>query len=145
MPTWIKREKNKSNAHYSCETRIIVDTSSFSKMQQVAYRINSSHFVGAEQNPLCFLIMGVAETGKSYLTDSFRDLLQRKCKILAYTGKAQFNVNGVMLHSLLKIPNDWKRQCDLKGIPLQQLQNNLENVQYLMINEYSFIGQSLLG
>ena len=50
-----------------------------------------------------------------------------------------------MLHSLLKLPIGPKRQCDLKGKPLQQLQSNLENVQYLIIDEYSFIGQSLLG
>ena len=35
MPTWINREKNKNSAHHSCETRII-DTSTFSRMQQVA-------------------------------------------------------------------------------------------------------------
>lgn len=28
---------------------------------------------------------------------------------------------------------------------MQQLQTNLENVQYLIIDEYSFVGQSLLG
>lgn len=72
-------------------------------------------------------------------------MLQRKCKVLAYTGKAPFNVNGVTLHSLLKLPIGSKRQCDLKGIPLQQLQSNLENVQYLIIDEYSFVAQSLLG
>ena len=144
MPTWINREKNKSSAQYSCETRTI-DTSTFSKMQQVAYQIVSDHFTSGEQNPLRFLIMGVAGTGKSYLIDSLRNLLQGKCKVLAYTGKASFNVNGVTLHSLLKLPIGSKRHCDLKGIPLQQLQSNLENVQYLIIDEYSFVGQSLLG
>ena len=144
MPTWINREKNKSSAYHSCETRII-DTSTFSKMQQVAYQIVSNHFGSGEQNPLRFLIMGVAGTGKSYLIDSLRNLLQGTCKVLAYTGKASFNVNGVTLHSLLKLPIGSKRHCELKGIPLQQLQNDLENVQYLIIDEYSFVGQSLLG
>ena len=144
MPTWINREKNKNSAHHSCETRII-DTSTFSRMQQVAYQIVSNHFASGEQNPLRFLIMGVAGTGKSYLIDSLRNLLQEKCKVLAYTGKASFNVNGVTLHSLLKLPIGSKRHCDLKGIPLQQLQSNLENVQYLIIDEYSFVGQSLFG
>ena len=102
MPTWINRERNKNSAHHSCETRII-DTSTFSRMQQVAYQIVSNHFASGEQNPLRFLIMGVAGTGKSYLIDSLRNLLQEKCKVLAYTGKASFNVNGVTLHSLLKL------------------------------------------
>ncbi|CAH3167618.1 unnamed protein product, partial [Pocillopora meandrina] len=33
----------------------------------------------------------------------------------------------------------------LKGIALQQLQTNLQNIQYLIIDEYSFVGQSLFG
>ena len=56
--------------------------------------------------------MVVAGTGKSYLIDSLRNLLQEKCKVLAYTGKASFNVNGVTLHSLLKLPIGSKRHCD---------------------------------
>lgn len=55
MPTWINREKNKSSAHSSCEIRIR-DTSTFSKMQQVAYQIVSNHFASGEQNPLAFLL-----------------------------------------------------------------------------------------
>ena len=144
MPTWINRKRNSNSTHHSCEAKII-DTSTFSKMQQIAYQIVSDHFDSGEQNPLRFLLMGVAGTGKSYLIDSLRNLLQERCKILAYTGKASFNVNGVTLHSLLKLPIGSKRHCDLKGIPLQQLQSNLENVQYLIIDEYSFVGQSLLG
>ena len=74
--------------------------------------------------------MRVAGTGKSYLIDELRNSLQTKCKILAHTGKVSFSVNGVTLHSLLKLPIGSKRLCDLKGIPLQQLQSNLENVEY---------------
>lgn len=49
------------------------------------------------------------------------------------------------MHSFLKLPIGTKRLTDLKGIALQQLQSNLENVDYLIIDEYSFVGQSLLG
>ena len=114
-------------------------------MQRVAYDIVFNHFSNSEQNPLRLLIMGIAGTGKSYVIDSLRNLLQTKCSILAYTGKPSFNVNEVTLHSLLKLPVGSKRNCDLKGIPLQQLQTNLENVQYLIIDEFSFVCQSLLG
>lgn len=115
-------------------------------MQRAAYDIGFNHFSSVEQqNPLRLLIMGIAGTGKSYVIDSIRNLLQTKCRVLAYTGKASFNVNEVTLHSLLKLPLGTKRNCDLKGIPLQVLQTNLENVQYLTIDEYSFVGQSLLG
>ena len=65
--------------------------------------------------------------------------------MLAYTGKASFNVNGVTLHSFLKLPIGSKRLTELRGIALQQLQSNVENVEYLIIDEYSLVGQSLLG
>ena len=128
----------------SCSTRI-VDTSTFSEIQQAAYDIVFNYFSNVEQNPLRLLIMDVAGTGKSYVIDSLRNLLQTKCRVLAYTGKASFNVNEVTLHPLLTLLVLAQRETDLKGIPLQLLQTNLENVQYLIIDKYSFVGQSLLG
>ena len=65
--------------------------------------------------------------------------------MLAYTGKASLNVNGITLHSFLILPIGSKRLAELKGIALQQLQSNLENVEYLIIDEYSLVGQGLLG
>lgn len=65
--------------------------------------------------------------------------------MLAYTGKASYNVNGITLHSPLKSPKGTKRLSELKGIVLQQLQNYLENVKYVIIDEYSIVGQNLVG
>ena len=62
-----------------------------------------------------------------------------------YTGKASFNVNGVTLHAFLKLSIGSKRLTELKRIALQKLQSNLENVEYLIIDENSLVGQSLLG
>ena len=50
MPSWINREKNRSSSHSLCSTRI-VDTSTFSEMQRVAYDIVFNHFSSSEQNP----------------------------------------------------------------------------------------------
>lgn len=100
IPSWIKKEKNRSSSYSLYSTRI-VDTSTFSEMQRVAYDIVFNHFSNSEQNPLRLLIISVAETGKSYVIDSLRNLLQTKGSVLACTGKASFNVNGVTLHSLL--------------------------------------------
>ena len=108
MPLWINREKNRRSSHSLCSTRI-VDTSTFSEMQRAAYDIVFNHFSSREQNPLRLLIMGVAGTGKSYVIDSLRNLLQTKCRVLAYTGKASFNVNEVTLHPLLTLPLGTKR------------------------------------
>ena len=65
--------------------------------------------------------------------------------MLPYTGKAYFNVNGVTLHAFLKLSIASKRLTELKRIAPQKLQSNLENVEYLIIDENSLVGQSLLG
>ena len=89
---------------------------------------NSSH-----DEPLLLLLKGLAGCGKSYVIDALRNLLLNKCRVLAYTGKAACNVNGITLHSLLKLPIGSKRLGDLKGIALQQLQTSLEGVRYLIL------------
>lgn len=104
-----------------------------------------NHFQNTNPNPLFLLIKGIAGSGKSYVIDALRNLLKTQCRVLAYTGKASFNVNGITFHSLLKLPIGTKRHSDLKGIALEQLQANLENVKYLIIDEYFLVGQSLLG
>ena len=111
----------------------------------MAYRIILKHFNSSNELPLHLLIKGNAGSGKSYVIDAVRNVLKEKCQVLAYTGKASFNVNGVTLHSFLKLPIGSKRLFELKGIALQQLQSNLQNIQYLIIDEYSFVGQSLFG
>ena len=49
------------------------------------------------------------------------------------------------LHSLLRLPIGTKRLNDLKRTALLQLQSNLESVKYLIIDEYSFVGQGLFS
>lgn len=46
---------------------------------------------------------------------------------------------------MLKLPIGSKQQHDLKGLALQQLQDNLTSASYLIIDEYSFVGQNLFG
>ena len=65
--------------------------------------------------------------------------------MLAYTRKASFNVNGVTLHAFFKLSIGSKRLTELKRIALQKLQSNPENVEYLIMDENSLVGQSLLG
>ena len=93
------------------------------------------HFNRSDKKPILLLIKGTAGSGKSYLIDAIRNVLQTKCKVLAYTGKGFFNANGVTLHSFLKLPIVTKRLVELKGIALQQLQSSLENVRYPIIDD----------
>ena len=93
----------------------IVDISSFSRMQQIAYNIIKTHFQNEsqEKGSLCLIIIGEACTGKSYLINAIRHLLQSKCAVTATTSKAYFNIRGVTIHSLLKLPIGTRGNKDL--------------------------------
>ena len=72
------------------------------------------------------MIIGVAGTGKSYVVSALCQMLQHKSGIAAPTGKAAFNVNGVTLHSLLKLPVGQKGHKDLSGPSLVQIPTSNE-------------------
>ena len=57
---------------------------------------------------------------------------------------AAFNVDGHTLHSLLSLPNkaDYK---DLEGERLQQMQQSLANMKYLIIDERSMVRRKIFG
>ena len=74
-----------------------------------------------------------------------RNLSPTNCRVFTYTEKAACNVDGITLHSLLRLPIGTKRLNDLKRTALLQLQGNLESVKYLIIDEYSFVGQGLFS
>ena len=72
--------------------------------QQLAYEIVQDHCSSSHDEPLFLLLKGLVGYGKSYVINALRNLLLNKCRIQAYTGKAACNVNGITLHSLLKLP-----------------------------------------
>ena len=146
MPTWIKTNKEE----YTIDEQYdVVDINSFSEMQKLAYDIVKSHFddVSSENSkePLCLIINGVAGTGKSYLINAIRNLLQSKCAVAATTGKAAYNIRGVTVHSLLKLPIGSRGNKDLTGQSLCRLQESVNNIGYIIIDEYSMLGQVTFG
>ena len=96
----------------------------FSEMQKLVYDIVKSHFddTSAEGERLCLIINGVAGTGKSYLIIAIRNLLQSKCAVTVTTGKAAYNIRGITVHSLLKLPIGSRGNNDLTGQSLCRLQ-----------------------
>ena len=84
-------------------------------------------------------------SGISYLINNIRALLKEKCVVTAYFGIAAFNVKGKTLHSLLNLPIRGKKANDLRGPALSRLQEKLEGIRYIIIDEYSVVGQYLLG
>ena len=90
------------------------------------------------------IIIGVAGTGKSYLINGLRNLLQSKCAVTATTGKASYNTKGVTIHSLLKLPVGPRGNKDFTGQSLCR-QESLDGIDYILIEEYSMLGQTTFG
>jgi len=58
---------------------------------------------------------------------------------------AAYNIRGVTVHSLLKLPTSPQSEKDLSGESLKELQERLSNTDYILIDEYSMLGQRTLG
>jgi hypothetical protein len=73
--------------------------------------------------------------------------MNKSVKVLCPTGNSANLINGVTLHSFLKVPIH-KRNGEMlpidgaKGISLQ---NNLQNLRVLLVDERSLIGANTLG
>ncbi|XP_066914898.1 ATP-dependent DNA helicase PIF1-like [Clytia hemisphaerica] len=96
-------------------------------------------------DPLQMIITGIAGSGKSYLINCIKKLLGKKCLLTSYFGIAAFNINGRTLHSTLKLPIRSKLKHELKGKSLDNLQTDLKDIEYIIIDEFSVVGQRLLG
>lgn len=115
-------------------------------MQKHAYDIIRTHSSQpCPKEPLLVLSIGVGITGKSYLIHAIRNFLQHSCAITATTGKASYNICGCTIHSLLQLPVGSKGNKELTGQSLVRLQSFLKDISYILIDEYSMLGQSMLG
>ena len=115
-------------------------------MQDIAYNIKSHSENNSSNNDcLCLILSGVAGTGKSFLIDAIRALLKQKCAVTATTGKASYNIQGVTIHSLLKLPVGPRGNKDFTGQSLSRLQESLKGIKYIIIDEYSMLGQVMFG
>ena len=146
MPTWIKNMKE-SIYQALPENYQNVNLVTLSEMQGLAYNIVQSHYndLYSNKEQLALIIIGEGGTGKSYLINAIHTLLRAKCAVTATTGKAAFNINGVTVHSLLKLPVSSRGNKDLAGQSLIRLQESLSGIDYIIIDEYSMLGQTMFG
>ena len=63
----------------------------------------------------------------------------------AFFGIAAFNIKRPTLHSLLHLPIQGKRNGPLKSSALAKLQKDLNGITYLIIDEFSVIGQKMFA
>ncbi|XP_068687691.1 ATP-dependent DNA helicase pif1-like [Montipora foliosa] len=80
-----------------------------------------------------------------YNYDWQNDKCKTSCAVTATTGKAAYNINGCTIHSLLKLPVGTRGNKELTAQALVRLQNNLKGIAYIIIDEYSMLGQTMLG
>ena len=145
MSSWIKKNKDVLNPELT-NSRQNVDVNTLNDMQKHAYDIIRTHSSQpCPKEPLLVISIGVGGTGKSYLIHAIRNFLQHSCAITATTGKASYNICGCTIHSLLKLPVGSKRNKELTRQSLVRLQSFLKEISYILIDEYSMLGQSMLG
>ena len=146
MPTWIKNLKE-SIYQALPENYQNVYLATLSEMQVLAYNIVQSHYndLFPNKEPLALIIIGEGGTGKSYLINAIHPLLRAKCAVTATTGKAAFNINGVKVQSLLKLQAGSRGNKDLAVQSLIRLQESLSGIDYIIIDKYSMLGQTMFG
>ena len=120
------------------------DPAQLQAKQLQAYNCVHQHFVNGSTSPLHIIISGTAGTGKSYLINCLKVLLQDQLRVCAPTGVASYNIQGYTCHTLFSLPTrgDFK---DLEGNRLQNLQQSLSDMNYLIIDEMSMVGRKMFG
>ena len=128
-PHWINAQKDSFQEHKQLFQDVEIDL--FSDDQRLAYDIITTHSNKVNpKEPLGLIINGVA--GKRYLTNGVYNYLKNKCIVTATTGKASYNINGVTIDSLLRLPITSATQKDLSGQALLRLQERLLLMDYLL-------------
>lgn len=101
-----------------------------------------------EQFRKSLIIQGKAGSGKSLLINAFRSMLTSTFGadsfiIMAPTGSAANNIGAKTIHNGLKI-NIERKLSSLNPHALNELQENFKNCRFIIIDEMSLVGCSLL-
>lgn len=94
------------------------------------------------------IVTGPAGTGKSYVIRAITQEVERSygvgsVKLMAPTCVAANNINGKTIHSGLRFTN--VNAGDLVGESERDFQNEMSRVKVIIIDEFSMVGQKLLG
>ncbi|XP_054265125.1 uncharacterized protein LOC128987987 [Macrosteles quadrilineatus] len=114
---------------------------------QIVAEINFSQDVPSTQ---LTIVQGKAGCGKSTLIQTMtakltETLTSESFLLLAPTGSAALNINGTTIHSALSIPIRPSHFKPLEGESRHNFINMMSPIRFIIIDEYSMIGLSLLG
>ncbi|EXX67911.1 Pif1p [Rhizophagus irregularis DAOM 197198w] len=139
------------------EKNVLMDYQTLNVNQKIVFERIESHyhnmFEGRQDEPLRIIVMGTAGTGKTYLIEAIRCRLREMAgeskspiAVLALTGVAAFNTEGITIHSGLSILIVNNANClDISGKRLKQLQDKLKDVSYVIIDEKSIVSRRILA
>ena len=126
MASWLNNEKK----NHICNSNVTtpIDISQLNDKQRFGYEIIAYHANSSEKEPLHLLITGQGGSGKKFVINSLRQFLGKCCVVASYFGIASHNINGVTLHSLLKLPIRGKNCCELKRSLPADMQVRMANI-----------------
>ena len=147
MPVWVNLQKSnfKTNQETFSEEHELNQLKLLNPKQLEAYNIIKNHSSSIEKTQLLMIVTGKAGCGKSFLINRLRFLLKSNCIVSALFGIAAYNINGSTLHYLLKLPIRCKRNCELTGPALLDLQERFKSISYIIIDEFSVLSQKDLA
>ena len=115
----------------------------------VHQQLHESKSCICELKPLCMFVSGVGGTGKSFLIEAVKLLIndlwpskKLRCAVAAPTGLASFNVGGVTIHRLFQLPIEhdgktagyWALSKEAQKVMKTYL-NNVKMFEYLRLEE----------
>eukprot|EP00752_Nemacystus_decipiens_P005573 g5042.t1 len=99
--------------------------------------------------PLRLLLTGTAGTGKTVdIRKMVRVVGRERFKVLAPTGNAACAIEGKTIHGGLRIPVQNCHSADPSAMgesALRDLQQRMQGVDFTLVDEFSMVGQDLLG
>jgi hypothetical protein len=115
--------------------------------QADAFRIIAHHSLESQPEQLRMFLSGPGGTGKSRVIHALQDFFSlrsqdRRFRLVAYTGVAARNINGMTLHSALCISQRSSKSAQAKT--RRDLVAMWEGVDYLFIDEVSMVGCAFL-
>ncbi|XP_078352432.1 uncharacterized protein LOC144637171 [Oculina patagonica] len=150
---WISKQRNEAREDPTViinqrqQQPVNVDT--LTTHQRLAYNIVENHqqslTTDTPLEPLYMIVLGSAGTGKSYLINTFSNLLGNNCILTGTTGMAGYNIQGCTAHSAVQLPVRNYNNNELQGAALQRLQLRLSGKHYLILDEMSMLGQRTLA